>query len=44
MTKKFVDLGGTVVISSRKQNVLEKAAEEIMSGNPAGKVGGLKNI
>lgn len=38
MTKKFVDLGATVVISSRKQNVLEATADEIMSTNPAGKV------
>lgn len=38
MTKKFVELGGTVVISSRKMDVLEATADEINSTNPAGKV------
>ena len=38
MTKKFVELGATVVISSRKMDVLEATANEINSTNPAGKV------
>ena len=42
MTRKFAELGGTVVISSRKQDVLEKTADELMSENPAGKARFLK--
>jgi len=38
MTRKFAELGGTVVISSRKQDVLDRTADELMSENPAGKV------
>merc|ERR1719228_884034 len=38
MSKKFAEVGATVVISSRKQPVLDAAVDEIMSTNPAGKV------
>ena len=38
MSKKFAELGATVVISSRKLDVLEATANEINETNPAGKV------
>lgn len=38
MTKKFAELGATVVISSRKQNVLDATAEELNSIGLQGKV------